>query len=199
MINQWPTSRLRLRHADTNPSIHENDGEPLDLPVDWSGRPLGHGNVLQNLRGHHPERVSLRSSILWYVENGILPVLLWLGPTTTQRWHDDQNAQSGTVDAGQGYGIALAIASFCYSPFRLELMVFLTSYWRAPSANFSIRCNLSCSRIVSWDAGIVDAALRGDIVALKREFSARRSTPYDVLPNGLTLLHVCNSLPLTLS
>ena len=190
---------MGLRHADKYPSIHENKGRSLDLPIDWSSCPLGHGNVLQNPQGHHSEHVSLRSSILRYVENGILPVLLWLGPTTVQRWHDDQNPQLGTVDAGQGYGIALAIASFCYSPFRLELMMFLTSYWRAPSANFSIRCNLSCSRIVSWDAGIVDAALRGDIGALKREFSARRSTAYDVLPNGLTLLHVCNSLPLTLS
>ena len=188
MINSWPTSRLGLRQSDKIPSIRENEGEPLDLP-------LSHGNVLQNPRGHHSERVSLRSSILRYVENGILPVLLWLGPTTVQRWHSDLNAQSEMLDAGQGYGIALAIASFCYCPFRLELMMFLTSYWRAPSANFSIRWNLSCSRIVSWDAGIVDAASRGDIDALKREFSARRSTPYDVLPNGLTLLHVCGSIP----
>ena len=197
MINQWPTSRLGLRVAKRNPSIHENEGRPLDLPVDWSGRPPGHINVLPNSRGHHSERVSLRSSILRYVENGILPVLLWLGPTTVQSWHNDRNAQSETLDAGQGYGIALALASFCYTPFRLELMVFLTSYWRAPNATFSIRWNLSCSRIVSWDAGIVDAASRGDIDILRREFSARHSTPYDVLPNGLTLLHVCNSIPVT--
>lgn len=57
--------------------------------------------------------------------------------------------------------------------------------------DFSIHWNLFWPRIVPWDAGIVDLALCGDVDAMKGEFSKGHSTALDVLPDGLTLLHVC--------
>lgn len=131
--------------------------------------------------------MSLRSSVLRYLENDLLRFLLWLGPITIQRLHHSQGLSSDVLKPGAGYGIALATASHRYRPFRLELVVFLISKWKGPS--------------IAWDAGIVDLASCGDVEAMKGEFSKGHATALDVLPDGLTLLHVCfrHCLPKTLA
>lgn len=136
--------------------------------------------------------MSLRSSVLSYLENDYLRFLLWLGPIAVQRRHDSQSFLSEILKPDNGYGIALATASHRYRPFRLEFIVYLMKNLKGPSMNFSIHWNLFCPHIVSWDAKIVDLALRGDVDAMKGEFSMGYSTPLDVLPDGVTLLHVCS-------
>ena len=70
-------------------------------------------------------------------------------------------------------------------------MISLMRHWKGPGVNFSIHWNLFCPRIVPRNASIVDLALRGDVNTMKQEFSNGHSTPFDILPGGLTLLHVC--------
>ena len=138
--------------------------------------------------------MSLRSSILKYLENDILPVILWLGPITIQQRHNSQSSYSDVLKPGHGYGLALATASDRYRPFRLELVVSLIKYWKGPSASLSFHWNLFWPRIVDWDAKVVDLALCGDVDAMKAEFSKGHSSVSDVLADGLTLLHVCPCL-----
>ena len=145
----------------------------------------------QNPQRYHSENVSLRSSVLRYLKNELFQILLYLGPITRQQRHNGWSLYSNVLKQNHGYGIALATASKRYRPLRLELVIFLMRSWEGPSANLSFHWNLFWPRTVTWDAKVVDVALCGDVDAMKREFSKGTSTAFDVLPDGLTLLHVC--------
>lgn len=69
-------------------------------------------------------------------------------------------------------------------------MLYLSTHWQGPNLESSIHWNLFSPRIVLWEADAVRLALCGDIDAMKREFFTKRSTPFDQLPDGSTLLHV---------
>lgn len=185
------TSRLSLPPTKGSLSNQEEYLHPPDISVERSIRLRGHKYSLQPPQEYIPKQVSLRSSFLRCLESNPLRFLMWLGPITGQQWYNCRSLDSNGVDSGYGYGIALATASQFYCPFRFEVMVSLMRNWKGPSVNFSIHWNLFCPRIVPWNASIVDLALRGDVDAMKGEFSSRNSTPFDVLPGGLTLLHVC--------
>lgn len=187
----WSTSRLSLPPTKESLSNQEEYLHPPDVSVERSLRLHGHNYSLPSPQEYFPNQVSLRSSFLRCLESDPLRFLLWLGPITVQQWHNSWSLDSNGLKSGHGYGIALATASQFYCPFRFELMVSLMRNWKGPGVNFSIHWNLFCPRIVPWNASIVDLALRGDVDAMKGEFSTRHSTPFDVLPGGLTLLHVC--------
>ena len=135
--------------------------------------------------------MSVRSSVLRHLETDLLRFLLWLGPVTVQQWHNNQNLYPDISKPSHGYGFTLATALDCYLPFRLELAVFLIRSLRGPSANLSFHWTLSWPRVVPWDAKIVDLVVCGDVDAVRREISTGRSAALDVVPDGLTLLHVC--------
>jgi hypothetical protein len=191
MNDLWSTSRLGLRPTNRNSSTQEKCCHPPNLSGHRDIRPFDHNCSLQSPRGYCSEQVSLRSSVLRYLEKDLLRFLLWLGPITVKQRHNCQGLYSDVLKPGHGYGIALAIASHRYRPLRLELVVYLVKNWKGPSVNFSLHWDLFWPRIVSWDADIIDLALCGDVDAMRGVFSTGFSTPFDVLPDGVTLLHVC--------
>ncbi|KAL8827856.1 MAG: hypothetical protein Q9191_002937 [Dirinaria sp. TL-2023a] len=75
----------------------------------------------------------------------------------------------------------------------LELAMFIKTNRKAPSIRFSIHWNLFWPRTVSWEAEIINLVLCGDVDAVKKGFSTRRSTPFDQLPDGVTILHLAAS------
>ena len=135
--------------------------------------------------------MNLRNSASRRFENDLLRLLLWLGPITVRQRHPKQGHYLDSSIPSQGYGVAFTTASKCYRPFRFELVVFLMSNWQGPSANLSLQWRFFWPRIVHWDANIIDLALCGDVDAMKAEFSKGHAAASDVLPNGLSLLHVC--------
>lgn len=185
--------RLSLSPAKESLSNQEGDLHPPDVSVKRSIQLRGHKYSLRPPQEYFPKQVSLRSSFLRCLESNPLRLLLWLGPITVQQWHNCRSLDSDGVESGHGYGIALATTSQFYCPFRFEVIVSLMSNWKGPNVNFSVHWNLFCPSIVPWNASVVDLALRGDVDAMKREFSLRNSTPFDVLPGGLTLLHLAAS------
>ena len=185
------TSRLSLPPTKESLSNKEEDLPPPDVSEEQSIRLRGQTQSLQSPQEYFPNQVSLRSSFLRCLESDPLRFLLWLGPITVQQWHNCRSLDSNRLKSGHGYGISLATASQFYCPFRFELMVSLMRNWEGPSVNFFIHWNLFCPRIVPWNASIVDLASRGDVDAMKGDFTARHSSPFDVLPGGVTLLHVC--------
>jgi hypothetical protein len=56
--------------------------------------------------------------------------------------------------------------------------------------DFSLCWNVFWPRIVEYGTWVVDLALCGDVDGLKEEFSTGHSSPFDVLPSGVTILHV---------
>ena len=185
------TSRLSLPPIKEGLSDQDEHLHLQDVSVEQTISLCGHNSSLQSHQEYFPKQVSLRSSFLRYLESDVLQLLWWLGPVILQQWHNCWSRDFNGLKSGHGYGIALTAASQFYCPFRFELMVFLMRNRRGPGANVSIHWDLFCPRIVPWNAIIVDLASNGDIDAMKKEFSAKNSTPFDVFPGGLTLLHVC--------
>ncbi|KAF7502385.1 hypothetical protein GJ744_005963 [Endocarpon pusillum] len=174
-----------------HPSAQQKHIHPPDAPVQPSIRPLDRNFSSQSPYGYCSEHVSLRSSILGYIENNLFQFLLWLGPIAVQRRRPSLDYDA--YESGNGYGIALAMASNCYHPFRLELAIYLMRNRNGPSLSYSIRWGLFWPRIIPWDAEIYDVVLRGDMDSMKREFSTGHSGPFDTLPDGGTLLHLAAS------
>ena len=142
-------------------------------------------------QGRYLEHLSLRSSILRYLESDLLRFLIWLGPITVQQRHNNQDLYSNVLNHRYGYGIALAIGLDRYCPLRLELVVFLLKNLKGSSASFSLHWNFFWPRTVFWDTKIVNLALCGDVGSMKRELSRENCSIFDVLPDGFSLLHVC--------
>ena len=138
---------------------------------------------------HHAEYLYVRSSWLRYLEKYGLHLLLCLGPTSLlgRAYNDSYKVP----ESSPGCGMVIAAALGHYPQLRLELAVFFGTRLQGPGVSFSMQCNLSFPKVVPWDSKIIDLVMDGDIDGLRSEFSARRSTVYDVSPDGLTLLHVC--------
>ena len=81
-----------------------------------------------------------------------------------------------------------------YLPWGFALKAELLLYfWRRiaePSWSFSIDCHLKFPTVVSWDTISVQSAMTGDVDSMKVEFERKGATPFDILPDGSTLLHV---------
>ena len=76
------------------------------------------------------------------------------------------------------------------NPFHLRVEVILQltiSLWRN---QFSLNWILTLPRTISWDDRHVEFAQSGDASALQKTFSEGLATPFDLLPDGSTLLHV---------
>ena len=130
------------------------------------------------------------SQVLRHSERFPWRVMLWLGPVLEQRQSDDDyycSEPAYTV----GYGVGFTLTAYPYCPFRFELAGFLCRTWKEPNLGFSIHWNLSLPRVLPWNSEIVRLALAGDVDAVRTGLRTRALTPFDVLPNGSTLLHVC--------
>ena len=56
--------------------------------------------------------------------------------------------------------------------------------------NLSFDCVLRFSSVASSVLEVVGLSMRGDVESMKDEFGSGEASPFDVLPNGSTLLDV---------
>ena len=93
-----------------------------------------------------------------------------------------------------GYALGLAMTTYWCFALRLELVLCLFVRPKRRGLSLSFECDLKFPSVVTWDSEIIALALRGDIDSMKIRFAAGAASPFDVLPNGSTLLHVCTFL-----
>lgn len=115
---------------------------------------------------------------------------LWAGPVVPSREHVELSRFTTFSQRTAGYGVAVAGSWDLICPFRIEIALSILSRWVGSSVTLSLHWTASCPRIVPWSTSIFDFAARGDIQALQTAFEKRISSPFDVSPNGSTLLHV---------
>lgn len=85
------------------------------------------------------------------------------------------------------------MASYWCFALRLELVLYIFVRPKRPGLSLSFGCDLKFPNVITWDSEIVALSLRGDVDSMKMKFATAEASPFDVLPNGSTLLHVCTS------
>ena len=141
------------------------------------------------------EKASFHSIIIRNSETSFLPFSWWLGRVNETQVTNDVQVSPDAVRIYQGYGLGFALLLPWKVAVRSEL---LTYFWRRgsePSLSFSFDLHLSFPRVVSWETRSVCSTMCGDVEAMRAAFSNKEATPYDVLPDGSTLLHVSSCEP----
>ena len=140
-----------------------------------------------------PFRLEASSSRNIYIktsENLILPFSWWLGQINVEQVIKSLEHSPNAARIDRGYGIGLAVALPWRFVLRCELLLY---FWRKaaePSLSFSLDSHLSFPRVVSWGTESVRSVMCGDVDAMKIEFGLKEATPFDLMPDGSTLLHV---------
>lgn len=168
-------------------------------PDNFNNERLDSSNCRCHLLGHRRSCAGTsppRSQFLRHFEHLPWRAVLWLGPVIEQRRNDDTCSCYRPLAFTVGYGFGFAMTVHRYCPFRIELAGSFQRKWKEPSLGFSTHWNLSLPRILPWESEIVRLALVGDADAVKTSLHTLFLTPFDVLPNGSTLLHVCLELRL---
>lgn len=135
------------------------------------------------------EASSFRNIFLWKSENPILPLSWWLGQLHVGKAMENRGT-SKTAKLDRGYRAGFFVALPWNFSLRYELLMY---FWRKgpePSLSFSLDSYLSFPRLVSWDTRSVRSVMCGDVETMKTEFGLKEATPFDVMPDGSTLLHV---------
>ena len=136
------------------------------------------------------ETASFRSVVAGNSENPFFPFQWWLRQlrirNLTKRTSNSPSA--AYIDQADGAGLAVALPWSII--WRLELQIY---FWRRgfePSLSFSFDLHLSFPRVVTWDMRSVCSVMSGDVDSMKAAMSSKEATPFDVLPDGSTFLHV---------
>ena len=156
----------------------------------WSSGVFDRKDCSQSALRHNAEPISFRSSVLRYSEHRLWRFLVWLGPLTERRWSNGQSPYYEVLQPSDGYGTGFAMTLYWYSPFKVDLAVYLLRVWRGPSRTFSVHWNLSFPIVVAWETDIVRLILCGDINAVQETVRLGKADVSSVLPDGSTLLHV---------
>ena len=141
-----------------------------------------------------PEREELffRIKFAKNLERSLMPLLYWIG-YVNRRGHPSRDGSSSTmVHLHSGYAIGLAMTTYWCFALRLELVLYLFVRPKRPSISLSFGCDLRFPSVVTWDSEVVALTLRGDVDNMKMKLAGGEASPFDVLPSGSTLLHVCS-------
>ena len=102
-----------------------------------------------------------------------------------------QNEFQIPLESERGFGVGFAMTYLSYmTSFRLELAVYLARKDILGSMNFSLNWSLSLPRVLPWEASVVHYIETGDVSSIQHALSSDFFSPFDVLPDGSTLLHV---------
>ena len=155
----------------------------MTLVKSWQGRTA--------LKPPEREETHFRIVRVENLERGLMPLLYWIGHVNQRDYSNRETSSSTTVHLHSGYAIGLAMTTYWCFALRLELVLYLFVRPKRRSLSLSFGFDLRFPSIVTWDSEIVALALRGDVDGMKMKFSAGEASPFDVLPHGSTLLHVC--------
>lgn len=121
--------------------------------------------------------VNICSSLIWCGSVGTLPIdhKLWSHQNT-------------------GYGVSVAtIHTSLLAAFRFQLAVYLFRRHHTSSLNIGLNWSFSIQRLIPSNASIVQHIENGNISHLQGAFSRKEFSPYDVLPDGTSLLQIACS------
>lgn len=140
-----------------------------------------------------PERgeLSFRTNFVKNLERSLMPLLYWTGRVNRGEYSNEKSLSSTMVHLHSGYAIGLAMTSYWCFALRLELVLYIFVRPKRPGLSLSFGCDLKFPNVITWDSEIVALSLRGDVDSMKMKFATAEASPFDVLPNGSTLLHVC--------
>ena len=139
------------------------------------------------------EDLCIRISLAKNLERTLVPLLCWVGNVNRRGNFNEEGSTSTGIQLHSGYAIGFAMTTYWCFALRLELVLFLFMRPKRQSVSLSLGYELRFPSVVTWDSEIVALALRGDVDSMKMKFTAGAASPFDVLPNGSTLLHVCTS------
>ena len=148
-----------------------------------------HG-ILTSARSLNFETALFRSIVTGKSENPLFPFQWWLSQLKIESSTRTTSTSSCAAQIDQAYGAGLAVTLPWSVIWRLELQI---CFWRRgsePTLSFSFGLYLSFPRVVTWDMSSVCSVMSGDIDLMKAAFSSKEATVFDVLPDGLTFLHV---------
>ena len=187
----WNTSRLNLR---SNTILACPELCSYLLRLSHGGATPAPDPAFSNVEpSPYSEQISTRSSLFSTLESDALHLHTWLGPNTIQHPQNQSPTSSNLSKATNGYGITVAAAMYGLLSFRIELAIYLVKAWRGKGVRYSLNWSPAIPRTMTWNELQVESTLSGDVDALQRMFSKGDATPFEILPDGSTLLHVCYS------
>lgn len=136
------------------------------------------------------EAACFRSLIIENCENPFAPFSWWLSQTNARQATEKLENASDAARIEKGYGVGFGVTLPWGIIWRSELLIY---FWRKgfePSLSFSFDLQVSFPKVVSWDTRSVCSAMCGDVDAMKAALNNKEATPFDVLPDGSTFLHV---------
>ncbi len=151
------------------------------------------GQIRKEYRAPESDDFSLRISFAKSLERTLMPLLCWIGHVDWRRDLKRESSSPTRVHSHSGYAIGLAMTTYWCFALRLELVLY---FWVRPKRrclSLSFGCDIKFPSVVTWDSETVALALGGDVDGMKIRFGAGAASPFDVLPSGSTLLHVCAS------
>lgn len=142
------------------------------------------------LRAPEREELQFRIRFAKSLERTLMPLLCWIGHVDRRGNSNREGSSSTGSHLHSGYAVGLAMTTYWCFALRLELVLYLSVWPKRRSLSLSFGCELKFPSVVTWDSEIVALALRGDVDCMKTRFAAGAASPFDVLPNGSTLLHL---------
>lgn len=136
------------------------------------------------------EAASFHSIFIRNSENPFLPFSWSLSQIDRSRATKGLKTSPEAARIYQGYCFGLTMTMPWGFALGFEILMY---FWRKasePSLSFSSEYRLSFPSVVSWDTRSVRSTMCGDVDAIKAEFGNRGASPFDVMPDGSTLLHV---------
>lgn len=142
-----------------------------------------------------PERgdLSFRINLVKNFERSLMHLLFWVGHVNKVECCNEKTSSSAVVHLHSGYAIGLAMTSCWCLALRLELLLYIFVRPKRSGIGLSFDCDLKFPSVIFWDSEAVAFCLCGDVDSMKRKFATAEANPFEVLPNGSTLLHVCTS------
>ena len=140
---------------------------------------------------HESSAVSAYTTFRDLYSFGAFTFMWWIGQSSPSSRRPSKSNTCQNPSCYQSYVVGLAMNTPWSIALRAELRIY---FWRKvmePSISMSIVHTLSFPTIVPWSTRSVHATKYGDISAMRLEFGSNQSSPFDVLADGSTYLHVC--------
>ena len=205
-ISYSPLTNLVTTNAENQGVICTQSTNPVKKDSESNyGTSVAPGQYETNMKDQAIGSSADRSSFMLFLENFLEPssiksihfhlyeakwvsLALQFGPLIVKRFSPQQK-ELYEISPGGYYGVNATISSPLYLLNRVSFSLFaIRQLYQCLS--FSLRWNISFSRVIPNSASIVKLTRAGDITAIEDLFKSGKASPSDVKPDGTTLLHV---------
>ena len=120
-------------------------------------------------------------------------LLCLVGHVNRAEYPNEKTPSSAVVHLHSGYAIGLAMTGCWCLALRLELMLYIFVRPKRAGIGLSFDCDLKFPSGIFWGSETVALCLCGDVDSMMKKFVTGEANPFNMLPNGSTVLHVCTS------